>query len=377
LLLFLEPASTYIEAMSTRPPIYAWHESAGAKFTEFAGWEMPLSYGSGAVAEHHLVRRSAGLFDVSHMAQFEISGDGATAFLNQLVSANVAQVPANSSTYALLCAEDGGVVDDLYCYRLPDRWFIVANAANRAEDADWIRSKLAAWDGEAEFADVSDANAMFALQGPRAMGVADAVTGGGASDIPRFGIAELAGVRVGRTGYTGEDGVEFFVGPAEALGFWTGVIEAAEKDGVEIGPIGLAARDSLRFEPGFALYGHELSRDITPLEARLAWACDLEKDFIGRDALVKQKQDGLSKRLATVQMVDRGVPREGYQVLHEGKVVGTVATGMLAPTLEGFFANVFVPPALAKTGADVDIEIRGAARAARVVKRPLYTPAYR
>lgn len=381
--MYRDALAGYIVRMAARTPLYSWHLDHGAKIVEFAGWEMPLTYTSGAVAEHELVRRSAGLFDVSHMARFEFRGTGATAALQYLVSSNVERVTTNGSTYGLLCNVDGGVIDDLYLYRLPDHWLVVANAANREKDREWIEATIRD-KPDVEFQDVSDDTAMFALQGPRAIAIADSLFEGAASPIPRFGIAEARSVLIGRTGYTGEDGVEFFVPTGSAAELWSQILETAARLNIEAGPVGLAARDSLRFEPGFALYGHELRDDITPLEARLAWACDLETEFVGRDALVKQRNEGVRRRLATIRMIDRGVPREGYPVLARstdesaaGDAVGEVVTGMFAPTLDGFFANVYLPPALAKVGTDVDIEIRGRAKAARVVRRPLYTPRYR
>ena len=402
---------------------------------EFAGWDMPITYPGGAIQEHRLVRRSAGLFDVSHMGQFLVSGPDALDYLQRLVTTNLATVSEQESTYALLCRYDGGVLDDLFLYNLPDHWLIVVNAANREKDFSWFERHLpespagehlirrpdparspgdgspdpgpaagpasatrpAAGDASAagpgtaprvRLEDVSEVTAMIAFQGPSALSVMDHLTDGAASSIPRFGAAQrsLVGlpqpftgrpVTIGRTGYTGEDGVELFVPDTMAQAVWELILAEAEQAGVEAGPVGLAARDSLRFEPGFALYGHELTEEITPLEARLKWACDLEKEFIGRDALLAQREKGLEQRLATVKLTQRGVPREGYRVLKDGEPVGVVATGMYAPTADAYCANVFVPPALAKTGTEVDIDIRGRIRSAVVVKRPLYRPAYR
>lgn len=392
----------YTEAVLKKTPLNDWHRAAGAKMVDFAGWDMPISYSSGPLDEHRLVRRSAGLFDVSHMGQFHVSGAGALDYLQRLVSAGLLSVTERQSTYALLCREDGGVLDDLFLYNLPDRWLVVVNAANREKDYAWFERHLPepAEDGgssvggtapaetDVRLRDASDEIAMLAFQGPRAIDVMDLLTGGAAGRLPRFGVAELelaglpepaAGraVTVGRTGYTGEDGVELFVPAEHAVAVWERVLAQAESAGIEAGPVGLAARDSLRFEPGFALYGHELTEDLTPVEARLTWACDLEKDFIGRDAVVERMSAGASRKLATITMSDRGVPRAGYRVLKDGREVGYVATGMYAPTSDAYCANVYVDSALAKVGTDVDIEIRGQAKAAVVVKRPLYTPAYR
>lgn len=359
-------------------PLYDWHVGAGAKMTEFAGWQMPVSY-AGAIDEHHLVRRSAGIFDVSHMGRFRVSGPAALDHLQRLVTANLAPVASGGSTYALLCRDDGGVLDDLFLYRLSDHWLVVANAANR--ETVFRRLSELRPDSGVDLADLSDETAMFAFQGPKAVTLLDRMTGGAAGRIERFGSAalELASVRLiaGRTGYTGEDGIELFLPAGSAQQVWEAVLGEGDHAGIEVGPVGLAARDSLRFEPGFPLYGHELTEEITPLEARLGWACDLDKEFIGRDALVRQLEQGLPRRLATVRMIDRGVPRQGFAVLHEGQRAGHVASGMYAPTVDAYCANVFVPPALAAPGTNMDIEIRDRARAAVVVKRPLYTPAYR
>lgn len=345
---------------------------------------MPIAYPGGSIAEHRLVRSSCGLFDVSHMGRLRVTGPGSLAWLERLVTADLASVGPGGSTYALLCREDGGVLDDLFIYRLDEYWLVVMNAANRAKDLAWFTRHLPA-DGSVTLHDASEESAMIAFQGPQAVRVMDHLTAGAAGRIPRFGAAALAvdgvdagaGIIVGRTGYTGEDGVELFPPADVALQLWERLLAAASQLGVDAGPIGLAARDSLRFEPGFALYGHELTEQITPVEARLTWACNLEKEFIGRDAIAARREAGPRVKLATVRLTGRGVPREGYRVLAGGEPVGTVATGMYAPTVDAYCANVFVASALAKTGADVDIEIRGQAKPAVVVKRPLYTPAYR
>jgi aminomethyltransferase len=353
---------------------------------------MPVSYPRGPIEEHRLVRRSAGLFDVSHMGRFRVAGRGAAEYLDRLVTSRLSDVQDHQSAYALLCRDDGGVLDDLFVYRLPGYWLVVANAANREKDHAWFKAHLRPSeqppiDG-VELSDITDETAMFALQGPRSLEVIDRLTDGKASRIPRFGSAELTFIGlpqpsaslsaiVGRTGYTGEDGVELFVASEVAETVWVLILHEAERAGIEAGPIGLAARDSLRFEPGFPLYGHELTEEVTPLAARLGWACDLDKEFIGRDALALEKERGVARRLATVRMVERGVPREGYRVLSDGREVGHVASGMYAPTVDAYCANVFLPAALAKVGTEVHIDIRGRARAAVVVKRPLYRPAYR
>ena len=359
--------------------LYAWHRNAGAKIAPFAGWEMPISYGAGAIAEHRQVRAAAGLFDVSHMGQLFVGGPEAMPFLESVVSSSLAALSDSESTYALLCRANGTVVDDIFVYRLGQRWLVVVNAANREKDRSWLIEHLPA--RGVEIVDKSDDTSMFALQGPRAVEIADMLFGGEVASIPRFASRELelegAEVLVGRTGYTGEDGIELFVDSVSAERIWSKILITADAANISCGPIGLAARDSLRFEPGFPLYGHELDDETTPVEARLTWACDLEKEFVGRDAILLRRANGADKRLATVQLTERGVPRQGNKILHNGDDVGSVVSGMYAPTLDGYFANVFVPPGLAKVGTIMEIEIRDRRKGVVVVKRPLYTPRYR
>jgi glycine cleavage system T protein len=360
--------------------LYEWHKNNGARLAEFAGWEMPIQYADGAIAEHHLVRQSLGIFDVSHMAQISVTGDAATEWLERMVSAHVAAIPAGGSSYALLCREGGGVLDDLFIYRLADEWLVVANAANEEKDLRWLRHHLPG-DESVTITNKSPDLAMFAVQGPNAIAVMDALTNGAAGATERFysNRVQIKDVEVvlGRTGYTGEDGVELFVPNESADKVWTAVLAAADEQKVSAGPIGLAARDSLRFEPGFALYGHELSEDITPVEARLTWACAFATPFIGRDAIRAKKDAGPDRKLATIRLLEKGVPRQGCEVLADGEKVGEVVSGMYAPTVDAYCANAFLLPERAKSGTVVEVDIRGRLKRAEVVKRPLYTPAYR
>ena len=343
---------------------------------------MPIQYGSGSIEEHRLVRRSAGLFDVSHMGQLLVRGTGAGAFLDRLVTSNMATLEENQSTYGLLCRQDGGVIDDVFVYRLPGEWLIVVNASNGTRDVAWFEKNLPR--SGVELTDTSDQFAMFAFQGPHAIGVMDTLCSTDTvtvSAVPRFSAARvtIGGVEctIGRTGYTGEDGVEIFAPTEHASVVWDTILKEAAARDVECGPIGLAARDSLRFEPGFPLYGHELNEEISPIQARLKWACNLEKDFIGAEALRKEAEQDVATKLATVQLAERGVPRQGYAVFHEGTKAGYVASGMYAPTIDAYCANIFVASALAKIGTELEIEIRDKRKPAVVVKRPLYKPAYR
>ncbi|QQO10955.1 glycine cleavage system aminomethyltransferase GcvT [Breznakiella homolactica] len=361
-----------------------WHEAAGARFAPFAGFEMPIQYPAGAVEEHRLCRRSLGFFDIDHMGQVIISGKGAGEALSALVSNRILDMQPNEARYALLLNEAGGVIDDLFIYRMApaegteDGWFVVMNAGNRTADLDHFKARLPA---AVSMEDVSEKTYMISLQGPRAVELIDAVSGGALSAISRsyMDIGTIMGipVRIGRTGYTGEDGAELFYGASKAAELWEFLFAKAKELGIEAGPIGLAARDSLRFEAGMPLHGHEISPTITPPEALLSWACDFDKEFIGKAAVLAVKEGGLKRKLATIN-VSGGVPREGYAVLNEaGDEIGTCVAGMFCPTAGTYSANVFIPPEYAKTDTKLAVSIRGTPKDAVVVKRPLYIPVYR
>jgi len=363
-----------------RTALYDWHREAGARMAPFAGWEMPIQYPTGAIEEHHLVRRSAGIFDIGHMGCFEVAGGEAEAFLDRIVSSRMSGLADGESRYGLLCREDGGILDDLFVYRLsPARFLVVVNASNTGKDFAWFRKQ-----GEGKDLSLRDASgetAILALQGPRALEILRRA--GDLDALPeRFfsarGRVAGRGCLVGRTGYTGEDGVEIYLPREDSLSVWEALLRAGAEAGIDVGPAGLAARDSLRFEPGFALYGHELSEDITPVEAGLLWACDLGKPFVGREAVAARKAEGAREKLATFEMVEKSVPREGFPVEdEEGKAAGRVVSGMLAPTLGKFAGNAYLRPDLASPGKTFYIVVRGARKKAVAVRRPLYTPAYR
>ncbi|MDR1177674.1 MAG: glycine cleavage system aminomethyltransferase GcvT [Spirochaetaceae bacterium] len=360
-----------------------WHEAAGARFAPFAGFEMPIQYPSGAVEEHRLCRRGAGFFDIDHMGQFIIRGKGAGEALSSLVSSRILDMKEGEARYALLLNESGGVIDDLFIYRMnkdeaEDGWFVVVNAGNRDADYAWFRERLPAG---LSLEDVSGAVYMISVQGPLAVKLLDSVSGAALSSIPRSSMTmtRIMGlpVRMGRTGYTGEDGAELFYAADKARELWEFLFAEAKRLGLEAGPVGLAARDSLRFEAGMPLHGHEIGPDITPLEALLSWACDFEKEFTGRASLLAQKEQGLKRKLVTIN-VKGGVPREGYRVLSpEGEDIGFCAAGMFCPTPGTYSANAFVPPEYAKTGTVLAVSIRGGAKEGTVIKRPLYIPVYR
>jgi glycine cleavage system T protein len=317
------------------------------------------------------------------MGQFALTGDGAGEALSALVSNRILDMKYGEVKYTLLLNDNGGVIDDLLIYKMSededkDGWFIVVNAGNRAEDFDHFKSKLPSG---LNLKDLSEELYLVAVQGPNAHILLDHIASGIFSAMPRFtqALFDYQGmkVRIGRTGYTGEEGAELYFDAAKAEGFWTGLLEAAKKIGVEAGPVGLAARDSLRFEAGMPLHGHEISPTITPLEAMLSWACDFEKDFAGKQALLELKEKGLKRKLAAIN-VTGGVPRHGYPVLNDkGEEIGVCASGMFCPSVGTYAANVLVPPEYIKTGTALGVKIRDSVKSAVVVKRPLYIPVYR
>jgi len=358
--------------------LHDWHVAAGAKMAPFAGYDMPITYPLGAVEEHNLCRRSVGLFDIDHMGQVEVQGPGADEFVSRLASAKILDMAANDARYSLLLNERGTVIDDLFIYRLKSSWWIVVNASNRLEDLAWFNKHKPAG---VSLVDHSDSTYMIAVQGPRAIELLDLCAKDKISAYPRFtsGRTSILGVDclVGRTGYTGEDGVELFFSAEAAVALWTGLLAAGRKHGIETAAIGLAARDSLRFEAGMPLHGHEISQAIYPLESNFKWACDFDKEFIGKAALEKLQAEGLKRKLVTLD-VTGGIPREGFEVQSaDGKTIGTVVAGMFCPSVKKMAANALIDPAYAKLGTALKVVIRGAGKDAVVVKRPLYLPTYR
>ncbi len=354
-----------------RTPLYETHLALGARMVEFGGWEMPVQY-KGILEEHRAVRNAAGLFDIDHMGQIKVRGPEALPFLQKMLSADLAPQHVHEARYAILCYADGTVVDDTFVYRFEDEWMVVVNASNREKDFAWMQAHCGGYN--VTLRDVSSEYYMLAFQGPKAEQVLQKLEPFDLSAIKshharEFGMGGERGI-LARTGYTGEDGFELFVPVSHGKHVWDAILEAGKDAGVM--PIGLGARDSLRFEAKFALYGHEIDAHTTPIEAALGWACDLNKDFIGRDVLLKQKLEGVQKKLVGFEMIDRGVARKDYPIAKDGKTVGYVTSGMFAPTLEKNIGLGFVPPELAKVGTELEIVIRGKPTKARVVKTPFY-----
>ena len=366
-----------------RTSLYQWHAAAGARFINFSEWEMPLHYRAGTIREHIATRNSAGLFDVSHMGRLIIQGRDSAAWLEQQVTAQVTTLPKGMSTYALLCREDGGIIDDLFIYRTGDEsYLVVINSSRRERDIAWLTAQLPAQDSGREvlFQDVSAELDMVALQGPRAESILAAYLPGFPTELPRFGVTAIATPEgeflVGRTGYTGEDGFELFPPAVATETIWQKLFAAAKQIKAELLPVGLGARDSLRLESGFALYGHELTEDLTPVEARLLWACHLEHEFRGREAILARKKDGPARTLRRLVMEQSAVPREGYPVLDEsGAEVGVVVSGGKAPSLDAFIANAYVDRSVPAT-APLQIQIHSRTAPARQNAGPVYKPRY-
>lgn len=356
-----------------RTPLYGEHLSEGARLMEFAGWEMPVQYGS-INEEHLMVRSGAGLFDVSHMGQLYIDGPASVDFLQQLLPLDVSRLSPGRMSYTVMCTDSGGVIDDLPVYRLGDTAFLlVVNAARLAVDAEWIGDRVASWDG-VEMTDATMEKGMLAIQGPAAEEITAGILGEAVRDLGffRFRTSTLEGeeVFVSRSGYTGEDGFEIICAAETSVKIWRRACALGAR------PTGLGARDTLRTEMGYCLYGHELNEEITPLEAGLDWVLALEKEqpFPGRDRLRLLRVAGGYRRLRGIKLVDRGIPRPGYTVQDEGgRPIGTVSSGTYSPTLQCGIALAFMEPEFGRTGENVQVDLRGRQRAAEVCELPLVT----
>jgi aminomethyltransferase len=354
-----------------RLPLHRRHEALGARFAPFAGFEMPIRYGS-IVEEHQAVRTQVGLFDVSHMGEVELTGPRALEVANDLVTNDVGRLVDGGALYTAMCHPHGGIVDDLIVYRLgPERVFICVNAANRQKDFAHIEQVVA---GRCQVANRSDDYAQLAIQGPRAVEVVGAAAASDVTGIKPFTTAwaHIAGVPVllSRTGYTGEDGFEVYWDASRAEPVFDALWEAGQRHGMKA--IGLGARDTLRLEARYMLYGSDITDDTTPLEAGLGWVVKLEKGpFVGREALLAQKARGLERKLVGFLLEDRGVLRPHYPVLFQGQAVGELTSGGPSPTLGGSIGLGYVGSAAAGQPS-LDVDIRGKACACRVTQKPFY-----
>jgi len=355
-------------------PLLERHQSLGGKIVEFAGWLMPIQY-AGILEEHRAVRAAAGLFDLSHMGELVIEGPEAGKALAAALITDPPALAVGRAHYSMICAADGGILDDLIVYRLAeDRFMVVANASNARTVSDALAERL---DGfGAVLDDRSLATGLVAVQGPRSIDILQPFTSVDLAKIRYYGIAEgvVAGIPalIARTGYTGEDGFELFVDVDRAGDAWDAALEAGRPHGLI--PVGLGARDTLRLEAGMPLYGNELDRETTPFEAGLARVVKLAKpgDFTGRAALEKVAADGVKRRLVGLVLTGRGIARHGYPVLDANGPTGVVTSGTMSPTLGSAIAMAYVAPEHAEPGTMLDVEIRGARVAAEVVPLPFY-----
>lgn len=359
-----------------RTPFHEFHRDAGAKLIDFGGWEMPVQY-QGILAEHAACRNAVGCFDVSHMGEVRFRGPQALAAVNHLVTNDISKAALSQAMYTAMCNESGGIVDDLIVYRVADEDILICvNAANREKDYAWMKAHNPFG---AEITNESDQWAQLAIQGRHAIAIGEAMLGRSLSEVKNYWFtsgtfAGVEGCILARTGYTGEDGFEVFLPAGAADIVWNAIHAEGAKYG--LADIGLGARDTLRLEMKYCLYGNDINDETTPLEAGLGWVTKLDKgDFIGRDPLVKQRDAGVPRRLVGLEVTDR-IARQHCAVLHNGEIVGEVTSGTRSPSLGKNFAIAYVPSALSKAGTPLVVDIRGKEAAAVVVKTPFYTRPY-
>ena len=357
-----------------RTPLYEVHRALGARMVPFAGWEMPVQYAS-IIDEHRTVRTAVGLFDLSHMGELLVSGTDALAFLRYSVISDPGSLAPGQAQYSMLCARDGGVIDDLIIYRIHEGFLVVCNAANKEADLQHLGALLAPGGFNAMLEDRSDATGLVAPQGPRATELLKTLTD---ADLDALGYyhattGEVAGIEclIARTGYTGEDGFELFCQASDTEALWEAVRVAGEPFGLK--PCGLGSRDTLRLEAGMPLYGNELDRDHNPYEANMGWAVKLEKgEFVGRAALSRIRERGARRRLVGLVMRDNAVARHGYPVRADGDKTGVITSGNASPTLNEKIAMAYLPTEAAAIGGEVEVVVRDRPYRAEQVKLPFY-----
>ena len=357
-----------------RTPLTDAHAALGAKLVPFAGYLMPVQYPSGITAEHLAVRKYAGLFDVSHMGEFIVRGSGAVDFVNFVTTNDVQALSVGQAHYSTILNDRGTIEDDCLVYRDEDQIMVVVNASNAAKDFAHISRHLEKFDATLE--DVSDGTALLALQGPKAAEVLQRLTSADLSAVKYYhfthgSVGGVGGILISRTGYTGEDGFELYFPNENAATVWNALLANGD-----VMPAGLGARDSLRLEMGMALYGNDIDDTTTPLEANLQWLVKLKKgEFVGRDALVKQKEAGIERKLVGFTTPERSFPRHGYPVYVNGERSGDVRSGTMSPSLNIPIGTAYVPTATASPGSEFEIEIRGKRVKAVVEKTPFYKDA--
>jgi aminomethyltransferase len=357
-----------------KTPLNEVHRASGGKMVDFGGWDMPVQYEAGVIAEHLATREKAGLFDVSHMGEIWVEGPDAITFVNRLTTNDVAKLVDGQAHYSALTNDSGGVVDDLLVHRFSDdRLLLVVNAATTEKDWAWIEPKAKGFD--VRLRQASAEYCQIAIQGPKALGILQKLTETELNPIRYYhfttGKVDGFDAIIARTGYTGEDGFEVYAAPDAAVRLWNRMMEAGASEGIL--PCGLAARNTLRLEAAMSLYGHELSDTISPLEANLGWICKLGKgDFIGRAPMAKLKEEGLTRKLVGFEMTDKGIARDGFGVFSGETRIGEVTSGSPAPFLRKNIGLAFVPPEFAKAGQEITIDVRGKMLSAVVVPTPFY-----
>jgi len=350
------------------------HVALGAKMVPFAGYNMPVQY-EGVTAEHITVRDAVGVFDVSHMGEFLVEGENALALIQKITSNDVAKLEIGDAQYSCFPNEDNGIVDDLICYRIKENtYLLVVNASNIEKDWNWISKYNEGFN--ANLKDVSEEYSLLAIQGPKAVEAMQSLSSLNLAEIPfyKFKIGDFAGIEnviISATGYTGSGGFEIYCKNEEAIQIWNKVFEAGADYGIK--PIGLAARDTLRLEMGYCLYGNDIDETTSPIEAGLSWITKFTKEFVNAEALAKEKEHKPKRRLIAFDLNERGVPRQGYDIVDEsGKVIGNVTSGTMSPCLQKGIGMGYVPQVFSKSGSKIYIQVRKKAIPATIVKLPFY-----
>ncbi len=350
------------------------HKKQGGKMVDFGGWEMPVQYPAGTIAEHLAVRTAAGIFDVSHMGEIEIKGPQSLALVQHLTSNDASKLSDGQIQYSGLMTPAGTFVDDILVHRFgPEHYFLCVNASNSDKDFDWIKSHAPSFDAEVN--NLSANYSQLAIQGPRALEIMQSLVDVDLSAIKYYwfttGHVDDVPAIISRTGYTGEDGVEIYFDPSESERIWNKILEAGQS--ASLIPCGLASRNTLRLEAKMALYGHEIDDTTTVLEADLGWICKLGKgDFLGRDILAAQKENGLMRKLVGFEVTDKGIARDGYPVFVDGQQVSQVTSGSPAPFLKKNIGLAYLPIEKAVVGTTIEIEVRGRLLQSQVVPTPFY-----
>ncbi|WP_088010956.1 glycine cleavage system aminomethyltransferase GcvT [Gottfriedia acidiceleris] len=357
-----------------RTPLFEDYKVLGGKTIDFGGWELPVQFSS-IKEEHEAVRTAAGLFDVSHMGEIEVTGKDSLKYLQKMMTNDISKLNEEGALYTAMCYENAGTVDDLLVYKYNDEhYLLVVNASNIEKDFAWLLSHV---EGDVKVVNKSNEVAQLALQGPKSVAILQRLTNDNVTDIKYFTFKDnvLIGdlnVLVSRTGYTGEDGYELYLAAEDASKLWTLLLEAGKEDGLK--PCGLGARDTLRFEAALALYGQELTKDITPLEAGIGFAVKLnkEEDFFGKEVLKNQKEQGVPRKLVGIEMIDKGIPRTHYPVYVNGEVIGEVTSGTQSPTLKKNIGLALIKSEFSALGTELEVEIRNKKLKAVVVSKPFY-----